>query len=694
MASASARLSRELIRPGQPGPLGATVVDGGVNFAVHSSIAESVFLCLFDETGREFLRRELPAYHDGIWHGFLAGAEAGLRYGYRVDGPYRTRHGMRCNPHKLLIDPYARALTNDFQWHESVYGYQPGMEPADVYLCELDSSRYVPKSIVVAAANAALPGPRIPWAESVSYELNVRGYTMRFPELNDAERGKFRGLSNGAVLQYLRALGITAVELMPVHEFIDEHFLVARGLRNFWGYNTLNFFTPASRYAGADPRAEFIEMVNAIHDAGLEVILDVVYNHTAEGDHRGPTLSFRGFDNAAYYRLTHDKQHYINDTGCGNTINADSSVVQDLVVDSLRYWAGDLGADGFRFDLAPILGRRALGFDSNHPLLQRIQNDPLLKERKLIAEPWDAGPGGYQLGAFAAPWAELNDRYRDTVRRWWRGDAEVAPEFARRLHGSSDLFEHSGRPPHASVNFISNHDGFTLADTVSFVERHNEANGEQNRDGHGHNFSANYGVEGPTDDAAIATLRRRQRVNMLATLLLSQGMPLLLAGDEFGNTQGGNNNAYAQDNETAWLDWGLVDTPDSLLQEVRELLLLRRDEPLLQLDRYLHGGDELRPGWQDIEWLTPSGQAMADHDWPTAKALTLLLAAKVDGPRAFALLLNNSDAPLDFSLGAFSVGAEFTQRFASGTVAETNGSWTLSAHCLLCLQGRFSDNNA
>ncbi len=688
MASASARLSRELIRPGQPGPLGATVVDGGVNFAVHSSIAETVFLCLFDETGREFLRRALPAYHDGTWHGFLPGAAAGLHYGYRVDGPYRTRHGMRCNAHKLLVDPYAKALHGEFQWHESVYGYQPGMEPADVYLCELDSAPWVPKSVVVDKATTSVPGPEIAWSQSVSYEMNVRGYTMRYPDLTDRERGKFAGLTNHAVLQYLRALGVTAIELMPVHAFIDEHFLATRGLRNFWGYNTLNFFTPAARYGDGDPRGEFIDMVNTIHDAGLEVLLDVVYNHTAEGDHRGPTLSFRGFDNAAYYRLTYDKQHYINDTGCGNTLNADSSVVQDLVVDSLKYWAGDLGVDGFRFDLAPILGRRAQGFDSNHPLLQRIQSDPLLQARKLIAEPWDAGPGGYQLGAFAAPWAELNDRYRDTVRRWWRGDAHVAGEFAKRLHGSSDLFEHSGRAPHTSVNFISNHDGFTLADTVSYVERHNEANGEQNRDGHGHNFSANYGIEGRTDDPAINDLRRRQRVNMLATLLLSQGTPMLLAGDEFGHSQGGNNNAYAQDNETAWLDWSRVDGEESLLGEVRALLALRRDEPLLQMDRYLHGAEDIQPGWPDIQWLAPTGQSMADHDWPAAPALTLLLAANVDGPRILALLLNNSDAPMSFSLGTFGDQATYTQRFASGPVEQRGAHWTLSAHTLLCLQGR------
>jgi glycogen operon protein len=451
----------------------------------------------------------------------------------------------------------------------------------------------------------------------------------------------------------------------------------------------LNFFTPAARYAGADPRREFIDMVNAIHDAGLEVILDVVYNHTAEGDHRGPTLSFRGFDNAAYYRLTQDRQHYINDTGCGNTINADSAVVQDLVIDSLRYWAGELGVDGFRFDLAPILGRRAQGFSAQHPLLQRIETDALLKAQKLIAEPWDAGPGGYQLGAFNAPWAELNDRYRDTVRRWWRGDVEVAGEFARRLHGSSDLFESGGRPPHASVNFLSNHDGFTLADTVSYERRHNEANGEQNRDGHSHNYSANYGVEGATDDAGVNALRRRQQVNLLATLLLSQGTPLLLAGDEFGNSQNGNNNAYAQDNETAWLDWGLLESPASLFGKVQQLLALRRAEPLLQMDRFLHGSAELRPGWPDIQWLAPSGQPMSDADWSGADALVLLLAADVSGPRAFALLLNNSDTAREYELGSYAEAADFSLRFASGAAEQQGSGWKLAARSLACLQGSF-----
>ncbi len=691
MASAASRVSRQLVRPGEPGPLGATVHDDGVNFAVRSSVAEAVFLCLFDEHGEEFLRRELPARTHGIWHGFLPGATAGMHYGYRVDGPYQPRHGVRCNPHKLLIDPYARALSGEFRWHNSVFGYQPGTEPVDVFQSELDSAPWVPKSRVVGKATSDVPGPQIPWSQTVAYEMNVRGYTMRHPAVDARDRGKFRGLTNASVLEYLRALGITTVELMPVHEFIDEHFLTVRGLRNFWGYNTLNFFTPAARYAGADPRRDFIDMVNAIHDAGLEVILDVVFNHTAEGDHRGPTLCYRGLDNAAYYSLTLDRQHYINDTGCGNTMNADSVVVQDLVLDSLRYWAGDLGVDGFRFDLAPILGRHPHGFDPQHPLLRRIENDPLLQQKKLIAEPWDPGPGGYQLGAFNPPWAELNDQYRDSLRRWWRGETGYTGELARRMHGSSDLFEHNQRPPSASVNFISNHDGFTLQDTVSYEHRHNEANGEQNRDGHAHNYSANYGIEGPTDDEAINMLRKRQRLNMLATLLLSQGTPMLLAGDEFGNSQAGNNNAYAQDNEVAWLDWSLVDGPASLVDEVRELLAFRKSEPLLQVSSYLHGSDELRPGWPDILWLTPEGHTMTDDVWPFAHAFTLMLGADFGQPRALALMLNNSEENREFRLADYTDGVRWKQAFA--TVApETTGSasWTLAPRSLLCLSAEFS----
>ena len=684
------------MRRGAPAPLGATVVEGGVNFAVHASIAESVRLCLFDEHGQETESFELPEHADGVWHGFLPGCAAGQRYGYRVHGPYRPANGLRCNPRKLLIDPYAKALAGEFRWHPALFDYRAGGAPRASHRDELDSSAMVPKGVVTGDAGPVREGPGVPWAQSIFYELNVRGYTMRHPALGEAERGRFAGLSNAKVLQYLKSLGVTALELMPVHYFVDEQFLVERGLRNYWGYNTLNFFTPASRYAGADPRAEFAGMVNALHDAGFEVILDVVYNHTAEGDERGPTLSFRGFDNPAYYRLGRKRLHYVNDTGCGNTINADSPVVQDLVVDSLRYWAGKLGVDGFRFDLATILGRHSQGFSGEHPLLARIRDDEILKHRKLVAEPWDPGPGGYQLGGFGPPWAELNDRYRDTARRWWRGEYDAAGHFAKRLHGSADLFEASGRGPKASMNYVTNHDGFTLLDCVSYEQRHNEANGEDNRDGHAHNYSSNFGIEGRTDDPGINALRRRQRINLAATLLLSQGTPLLLAGDEFGHTQHGNNNAYAQDNETTWLDWSLLDTPASIAAEVRSLIALRRQEPLLQVDGYLHGSDLLRPGWPDIAWLTPAGLPMHGEHWDEASAFTLLVAANVDGPRALALMLNASDERREFLLADYVEGVEWTESFASGETGPRHGhplAWQVDARSLLCLRGVFAQRD-
>jgi len=658
-------MARVALVPGRPTPLGATVTPDGVNFAVHSSVAEAVTLCLFDADGRETRRLELPACDDATWHGFLPGAGPGLRYGYRVRGPYRPSLGLRCNPHKLLVDPYARALEGRFAWHPSVFDYRAGGKPAAKRMCELDDLDYVPKGVVTEELPSPAAGPRVPWKETVIYELNVRGYTMRHPGLSESERGRFRGLANGQIVDYLRALGITSVELMPVHEFIDEQFLVDRGLRNFWGYNTLNFFTPATRYANGDGRAEFVEMVDALHDANIEVLLDVVYNHTAEGDHRGPTLSYRGFDNAAYYRLASDRFHYVNDTGCGNTLDADSPVVQDLVLDSLRYWAGAMGVDGFRFDLAPILGRHAHGFDPDHPLLEGISSDPALSGKKLVAEPWDPGPGGYQLGAFGPRWAELNDRFRDTVRRWWRGDHEASGAFAERLHGSADLFERAGRDPASSVNYVANHDGFTLADTVSYLRRHNEANGEDNRDGHGHNCSENYGVEGPTDDPEIAAIRRRQRLNLVATTLLAQGTPLILAGDELGQTQHGNNNGYAQDNETTWIDWSLLYSPASILEEVRQLIGLRRSEPLLHLDSWLHAGEELVPGWPDILWLSQDGTQMHDEAWLHADALALVIGADLSPPRALALLMNAGSKDRHFHFPDPQRSADWTPLFRS-----------------------------
>ena len=520
-------------------------------------MADAVELCLFDADGKQTATHDLPASSKGIWHGYLPGCKPGQRYGYRVKGPWRPEDGLRCNHNKLLIDPYCREIAGDFLWHDAVFDYIPG---ADIpTMSPLDSAPFVPKSVVRSAReSSSRKRPRIAWEDTVVYETNLHGFTMRHPAVPEAERGTFAGMRNREVLSYLRALGITSVELLPVQAYVDEHHLAKRGLRNYWGYNTLAFFAPMPRFAMNDPCAEFREMVDAIHDAGLEVILDIAFNHTAESDQFGPTLSFRGLDNEAYYRLEpKDPGTYINDTGTGNTLNTDHPRAQALVLDSLRHWVGEMGVDGFRFDLASILGRHADGFSSEHPLLHTISEDSQLRHVKLIAEPWDPGPGGYQLGQFPDRWAEWNDKFRDTARRFWRGDPGMNGEFARRLHGSADVF--GDRGPFASVNFITAHDGFTLADVVSYEQRHNEANGENNRDGHAHNFSCNHGVEGPTDDDAIRLARRRHRLNLLATLFFSQGTPMLLAGDEFGHTQQGNNNAYAQDNEIGWLDWTILD---------------------------------------------------------------------------------------------------------------------------------------
>jgi glycogen operon protein len=501
------------------------------------------------------------------------------------------------------------------------------------------------------------------------------------------------------ILEYLNALGVTSLELMPVHSMIDEGFLVGQGLRNFWGYNSINFFTPEARYASGDAVTEFREMVNAIHDAGIEVIMDVVYNHTGEGGARGPTLSFRGIDNLAYYRVDPENPgHYINDTGCGNTLNADHQRVQDMVVDSLIYWHRDMGVDGFRFDLAPILGRSMLGFDPSHDLLQRINDDPCLSASRLIAEPWDPGPGGYQLGQFPSHWMEWNDRYRDKVRRFWRGDEDQLSGLAKRLHGSSDIFEASGRPPQASVNFVTSHDGFTLHDLVSYERRHNEANGEDNRDGHAHNFSINHGVEGETEEPEINQLRRRQRLNILGTLLLSKGTPMLLAGDEFGNTQHGNNNAYAQDNETGWLNWdGVKDDPD-FLQQVRDLIRLRSKMPHTKRSTYPHGADHNHDGLRDIEWLNPEGKRMREEQWHSGKALTLFFPEMKDsrpddgnhrqeGLVAVAIMLNAAAKPCDFHLPEIAQTGRWSLAFYSSEATPPQcgaGAWSLLSRSMAC----------
>jgi isoamylase len=659
-----------VIEPGHSDRLGASWDGEGVNFALYSSGAEAVELCLYDSAGRETHRLHLPERDDGIWHGYLPGCAPGQAYGYRVHGPYRAGDGYRFNPSKLLVDPYARELRGELIWRREIFDYDRHEPTLGLIPSRTDSAPYVPKGLVQGRAHLGNSRPGIPWAETVIYETNVRAYTMRHPAVQELDRGTFRGMRHRDVLAYLKALGVTAVELMPVHAFVDEEFLVRRGLKNFWGYNTLGFFAPDQRLLGGGAIAEFRQMVDAIHEQGIEVILDVVYNHTAEGGQLGPTLSFRGIDNATYYRLdARDQSDYINDTGVGNTIDTESAPVQRLILDSLRYWATDMGVDGFRFDLASILGRRASGFDREHPIFAELNDDPVLKDLKLIAEPWDVGPGGYRLGSFPSPWAEWNDQFRDGVRRFWRGDAGSAPELAKRLHGSSDLFELSGRGPTSSVNFVTSHDGYTLVDAVSYERRHNEANGEGNRDGHSHNFSLNYGVEGPADDPIVVARRRRHRLNLLMTTLLAQGTPMLLAGDEFGNSQAGNNNAYAQDNEIGWIDWSQRDTDPGFVELVRELIALRKRFPLVRQDTYSHGGSPGDLGQADIVWFGFDGLPVREGDWHTASSLGLLLTTKqsdsVGASCAVALLLNASIDSTTWTLPSLSAEGVWVLEFAT-----------------------------
>ena len=649
-------------------PLGAHLVDGGVRFAVYAPDAEAVDLCLYNHQGQQTDRLTLPDQIDGVWHGFVAHCQPGQRYGYRVRGPYAPEEGHRFDPSKLLIDPYARELDGPFRWSDELFSSAESAA-ADDGNPQFDSAPFVPKGVVTPEYQVRRAAPNISWAETLVYETHVRGHTMRHPDVPQADRGRFAGMRNAEVLRYLKALGITSIELMPIHYFVDEIFLGQRGLTNHWGYNTLSFFAPMNRYAQDQPLVELIDMIQTIHDAGLEVIMDVVYNHTCEGNQDGPTLSLRGFNNAGYYRLApHNKSHFINDTGCGNTLNVDHPAMLNLTLDSLRYFADDLQIDGFRFDLAPVLGRHAGGFTPKHPFFLAIANDPLLKNKKMIAEPWDVGPGGYQLGNFPRPWAQWNDQYRDGVRGFWRGDRHSTAEFARRLHGSSDLFEPGGRTPAAGINLVSAHDGYTLLDVVSYERKHNEANGEDNQDGHNNNLSSNYGVEGDTDDAKILTLRRRQRLNMLASLFWSHGTPMLLAGDEFGHTQGGNNNAYAQDNETTWLDWSRIDDDPDFLEQVRTLIALRRDIPLLRKARYLHGLSKTRSGYPNIDWFNPDGTELNDQHWHHARAITLALRETITGKgpvTGLALLFNGTNRTVRFALPTMEPGGAWAQRFNS-----------------------------
>lgn len=657
------------IQEGRPYPLGATCEQGGVNFALFSANAVKVELCLFDEIGRvEVARIPMQGYTDQVWHVFVEGIGSGKLYGYRVYGPYDPQRGHRFNPHKLLIDPYARHIDGVYRWTPTVFGYDPENPLGDLTMDTRDNASEIPKSVVVSAEEMELkdlPAPHTnkPYLhrnELVIYETHVKGFTQLNLNVPSHDRGTYAGMAHPEVLSYIKGLGITAIELLPIHGFIDEHFLVNHNLSNYWGYNTLHFFAPHLDYCGSGHPVEFKRMVSAIHEAGLEVILDVVYNHTAEGNNLGPTLSFRGIDNVSYYSLqSHDPRYYANDTGCGNTLNVRHPRVLQMVLDSLRYWATEMGVDGFRFDLATVLGRESYGFDPGAGFFDAIRQDPALARVKLIAEPWDIGPGGYQLGNYPNGWCEWNDRYRDTCRRFWKGDPGVLPEFARRIHGSSDFFEHSGRAPAASINFISSHDGFTLHDLVSYKDKHNDANKEQNRDGHHTNFSENYGAEGDAKDLKIRALRERQKRNMLATLVLSQGTPMILAGDEFGRTQKGNNNAYCQDNEINWLDWQKIGEQDQLLLAfVRRIVEIRRTYPLLTAKRYIHRPDEPDCDIKSVvRWVSCSGEEMHDFQWADQNTKTvgwILEQYPVENPAGsgckdrILILFNTGDEDTDF----------------------------------------------
>jgi isoamylase len=648
--------------PGAPYPLGATSSPEGVNFALFSEHAERVELCLLHAEGEE--RVDLYEPTDQVWHGFLPGLAPGQRYGYRVHGPYRPEAGLRFNPHKLLLDPYAKSIVGRLQWSDIHLGYADGHPAAeDATFDRRDNGQLVPHAQVIDPHfdwGDDRP-PRIPWHDTIIYELHVKGFTRLHPQVPPSLRGTYLGLGSAPVIEHLRGLGITTVELMPVHTAVDEPHLAVRGLTNYWGYNSIGYFAPDQRLAATDPVREFKTMVKALHAAGLEVILDVVYNHTAEGDHLGPTLCFRGIDNEAYYRLRPDnRRHYVDFTGCGNTLNMRHPRVLQLIMDSLRYWVLEMHVDGFRFDLASALARELYEVDRLSAFFDIIHQDPVLSQVKLIAEPWDLGEGGYQVGNFPVGWTEWNGRYRDAVRAYWKGDGGVIDELAYRLTGSSDLYERGGRRPHASINFVTSHDGFTLADLVSYNHKHNEANLEGSRDGENHNLSWNGGVEGPSGDPAVLRLRASQKRNFLATLLLSQGVPMLLAGDEMGRSQRGNNNAYCQDNDFSWVHWDQAD--QELIDFVRRLIALRRRHPTFRRRHFFEGQALKGADVRDIIWIEPSGAEMSNAAWhhELARHLGVLLAG--EGLREtddrgnrlidddFLLLLNASDHVVGFTV--------------------------------------------
>ena len=673
--------------PGTAYPLGATWDGSGTNFALFSEVATAVELCLFGAADGQAgnaaaeTRVALTEVDGFVWHCYLPEVGPGQRYGYRVQGPYRPERGQRCNPAKLLLDPYGKAVDGDVRWHESLFSYRMRDHSA---LNTADSAAYMPRNVVIDPDFdwGGDRAPRTPYHETLIYEAHVRGLTLRHPRVPPGLRGTYAGLAHPAVIEHLTRLGVTAVELMPVHQFVSERALADRGLTNYWGYNTIAFLAPHNRYSSATGPAaqvtEFKEMVKALHAAGIEVILDVVYNHTAEADHLGPTLSFRGIDNAAYYRLRSDQpQYYVDYTGCGNSLNARHPHALQLIMDSLRYWIMEMHADGFRFDLASALARELHDVDRLSAFFDLVQQDPVVSQVKLIAEPWDVGEGGYQVGKFPPLWTEWNGKYRDTVRDLWRGNSAALPEFASRLTGSSDLYETSGRRPVASVNFVTCHDGFSLRDLVSYDRKHNEANGEDGRDGTDDNRSWNCGAEGPVDDPAINELRARQVRNFLVTLFCSQGIPMMAAGDEMGRTQQGNNNAYCQDNDLSWVDWEGGAKQADLLEFACRLSALRRRHPVFRRRRFFSGLSATEPGpgagggMQDLVWLTPSGQEMTGGDWDTyyARSLGVFLngsAISEPGPHGeavrdddFLLFVNAHSEPVTFVLPGARFAAEW-----------------------------------
>ena len=621
------------VREGSANAHGAIWDGKGTNFTLFSAHATKVEVCLFDSAGaKELERLTLPEYTDQIWHGYIPDVSPGAVYGLRVHGPYEPLAGHRFNPNKLLLDPYARGHIGELKWDPAVFGYTLDAPEADLSFDQRDSAPFMPKCVVVDPDFDWKGQPRthgIPWDRTIVYEAHVKGFTKRHKLVPEHLRGTYAGLGTKEVVEYVKSLGVTSIELLPIHTFINDSHLLEKGLTNYWGYNSIGFFAPDPRYASAPEQTlrEFKEMVARFHDAGLEVILDVVYNHTAEGNERGPTLSFKGIDNASYYRLLKDdRRFYINDTGTGNTLNVSHPNVIEMVTDSLRYWVNETHVDGFRFDLGTILAREDNGFDNQSGFLKACHQDPVLRTVKLIAEPWDCGPGGYQVGRFPPGWGEWNDRYRDTARDYWKGEAGAA-QIAERLCASANEFNHYGRRPWACVNFITAHDGFTLNDIVTYNDKHNEANGEDNRDGSSDNRSWNCGVEGPTDDPNIEALRGRQIRNLLATLLLSQGTPMLLAGDEFGRTQQGNNNAYCQDNEISWLDWELQEKGRSLVAFVQRLTALRRKYPILHRNRFLTGQYDEELEVKDLTWINASGAEMTGVEWadPMMKCFGMLM---------------------------------------------------------------------